>query len=109
MMHLYQRASNAKVNVDKTAIIKGGSPRYQPRKDFTQARLEKSSAIWASYLQTVNEMEPKLLSDLVTRMRKWKYKMLNRDAKIQALDDSFTQSYGMPPTLFLSRRLLRKN
>ncbi|KAJ9074752.1 hypothetical protein DSO57_1003406 [Entomophthora muscae] len=53
-------------------------------------------------------MEPKLLSDLVTRMRKWKYKMLSRDAKIQALDDSFTQSYGMPPTLFLSRRLLRK-
>ncbi|KAJ9082243.1 hypothetical protein DSO57_1006347 [Entomophthora muscae] len=85
-MHLYQSASNTKVNVDKTTVIKCGSPRFQPPTGYYHS--PPGEVFWhLGILFTdkgiaLREMKSKLLSNLVNKMSKWKYKLLDLESKL---------------------------
>ncbi|KAJ9056342.1 hypothetical protein DSO57_1034162 [Entomophthora muscae] len=87
-MHLYQSAPNTKVNVNKTTVIKCGSPQFQPPTGYYHSPpgevFRHLGILFTDKGITLREIESKLLSNLVNRMSKWKYKLLDLEAKVQA-------------------------
>ncbi|KAJ9050958.1 hypothetical protein DSO57_1009316 [Entomophthora muscae] len=90
IMDLYQRASNTKANIDKTIVINCGSLRYSLPTGYQPSPptevFRHLDILFTTKGIALAEMESKSLSNLVNQMSKWKYKLLDLNAKIQALN-----------------------
>lgn len=89
-MNLYQKASNAKINVSKTVTIKIGNPDFAPPDGMAALPSEEPfrhlGIMFTSKEVACSTMEQMLLSDLVDRIGKWKYKKMDVSSKAQALN-----------------------
>ncbi|KAJ9085240.1 hypothetical protein DSO57_1016042 [Entomophthora muscae] len=90
LLDLYQRGSNAKVNVDKTVTVRIGLPDFQPpvgmKSIDPHISFRHLGIMFTSNDIAQAAMEQKLLSDLVDCIGKWRYKRLDLASKAQALN-----------------------
>lgn len=110
LLDVYQRASNAKLNVDKTVMVPISNPKFGP---FKGVALHEGSALF-KYLGilftgqglAVKAMENSLIEGVQDRVNSWKYAMFNLEGKITALNVFiFSKLWYVAHILPMSERL----